>query len=128
MAGEDNITNNMYGGGYVGGLAGYNETNAVISNSSVTGSVTSAQSTNTGRYNMYGTAENANSSVAYFGGITGVNKGTVEKTTVSDLGFFMGFNSVSYIGYFGGIAAVSTGGVINTSVASGSVVAQNSTV
>ncbi|MBQ7100910.1 MAG: hypothetical protein IJN81_04705, partial [Clostridia bacterium] len=26
MAGEDNITNNMYGGGYVGGLAGYNET------------------------------------------------------------------------------------------------------
>ena len=128
MAGEDNITNNMYGGGYVGGLAGYNETNAVISNSSVTGSVTSAQSTNTGRYNMYGTAENANSSVAYFGGITGVNKGTVEKTTVSDLGFFMGFNSVSYIGYFGGIAAVSTGGLINTSVASGSFVAQNSTV
>lgn len=128
MAGDNNITNNIYGGGYVGGLVGYNETNAVISNSSVTGSVTSAQSATSNRYNMYGTAENANSAVAYFGGIAGVNKGTVEKTTVSDLGFFMGFNSVSYIGCFGGIAAVSTGGVINTSVASGSFVAQNSTV
>ncbi len=128
MAGDNNTTNNMYGGGYVGGLVGYNESDAVITNSSVTGSVTSAQSATSSRYNMYGTAENANSSVAYFGGIAGVNKGTVEKTTVSDLGFFMGFNSVSYTGCFGGIAAVSTGGVINNSVASGSFVAQNSTV
>ena len=71
MAGDNNTTNNMYGGGYVGGLVGYNESGAVISNSSVTGSVTSAQTATTGRYNMYGTAENANSSVAYFGGITG---------------------------------------------------------
>ncbi len=128
MAGDNNVTNNIYGGGYVGGLVGYNESAAEIKNSSVTGSVTSAQFASSNRYNMYGTAENSNSSVAYFGGITGVNKGTVEKTTVSDLGFFMGFNSVSYTGCFGGIAAVSTGGVINTSVASGSFVAQNSTV
>lgn len=128
MAGDNNVTNNIYGGGYVGGLVGYNESAAEIKNSSVTGSVTSAQFASSNRYNMYGTAENSNSSVAYFGGITGVNKGIVEKTTVSDLGFFMGFNSVSYTGCFGGIAAVSTGGVINTSVASGSFVAQNSTV
>lgn len=128
MAGDNNTVNNIYGGGYVGGLVGYNETDAVISNSSVTGSVTSAQSTTSGRYNMYCTAESANSSVAYFGGIAGINKGTVEKTTVSDLGFYMGFSSVSYTGCFGGIAAVSTGGVINTSVASGSFVAQNSAV
>ncbi len=128
MAGSKNFSNNIQGGGYVGGLVGYNDAAASICNSSVTGTFTSAQSTAASAYNMYGKAETNNSTAAYFGGITGVNKGTVEKTTVSNLGFYMAFASISYTGYFGGIAAVTTDGKISASVASGTFVSANSAV
>lgn len=129
---------NINGGGYVGGLVGYND--GQISNSSVTGTFTSAQTTSTSQNNIYNKATDANAHVrinstyenrAYFGGITGVNNGTVTKTTVSNLGVYMSASGVSSVtlsgneSYFGGIAAI-TKGQIEVSVASGSFAADDS--
>lgn len=126
-SGSERMTNNITGGGYVGGLVGYNTSGATITNSSVTGTFTPAQSTTSSSYNIYGTASESNNTVAYFGGITGVNDGEIIKSTVADLGFYMDFVSVSYTGRFGGIAGISSEGVIMTSVASGTFVSQSNT-
>ncbi len=113
---------NINGGGYVGGLVGYND--GSISNSSVTGTIINTRTASSTVNNILGTTSSDNDTVAYFGGVTGVNKGTVEKATVSDLGVYMSTSYVLNDSYFGGIAAITTG-IIETSVASGSFVASN---
>ncbi len=141
MAGNDNITENIRGGGYVGGLVGLNDAgnNAIgtIEDCSVTGSFNSSQVTSYSSYNIFGEAV-ANNNVdignntvenrACFGGIAGLNLGSISNTTVADLGFYMNGSSVSHTGYFGGITAKTTGGSVTASVASGTFVAHSSAV
>lgn len=119
FAGVSSVKNNINGGGFVGGLVGMN--NGYVYNSTVTGSVTSAQAVISTDYNIRCSVD-CGSDAAYYGGITGVNKGTIVSSTVYNVGAYM--PSVYYDGYFGGIAAITTG-TISGCVASGSFVSAN---
>lgn len=138
MAGDNNVKN-ISGGGFVGGLVGYNESSANITNCSVTGTFDSSRTPDYSDYNMYCKPDVNNSlsddsffsqgleTPSSYGGIAGINKGTITKSTVADLGFYMGLGTTTNSGFFGGIAAVSSGGKISACVASGSFVSANST-
>ncbi len=117
---------NINAGGNVGGLVGWN--NGTISQSSVTGTMTSAQTPSSSAYNMTGKSSTYNGDAANFGGVTAVNCGEINTTTVSDVGFYMSATQLSgAVSYFGGIAAVSksTSSKIENCVASGSFAASN---
>ncbi len=129
LVGSSNITNNIYGGRYVGGLIGLND--GVLANALVEGSFGTVSTPSADAYDMCGVVRSDDESAAsyvpyYYGGAVAGGSGSIANVTVQNLGFFMSLVSTDQHCYFGGIAATaSTQNAVTGCVSTGSFVSSD---